>query len=69
MDEYRIINTDNFGGDYPNEKFVENLPYLSNKKDAELIADTINSVVRNPNADRFWRVVKMPYTLQPGFEP
>lgn len=69
MDEYRIINTDNFGGDYPNEKFVENLPYLNNKQDADIIVNAINSVVRNPNASRFWRVVKMPYTLQPGFEP
>jgi hypothetical protein len=25
----KIVNTDNFGGDYPNERFVKNLPVFS----------------------------------------
>ena len=68
MDEYKIVNTDNFGSDYPNERFIDNLPYLSSEWHAQTIADAINNIT-SPNCSRFWKVVKMPYTLQPGFKP
>jgi hypothetical protein len=68
MDKYKIVETDNFDGDYPNEKFVEPLPYFFDSKAAQKVADVINSTVPE-NHNRFWKVVKMPYTLQPGFEP
>jgi hypothetical protein len=64
----KIVNTDNYGSDYPNEKFVENLPFPLTEPDAEVICDAINSVVRQPHP-RFWRVVPDDYQLQPGFEP
>ena len=68
MDEFRIVNTDNFGGDYPNEKFVENLPYMGTEEQANGIAQAINALLYE-NSPRFFKVVKMPYDLQPGFEP
>lgn len=63
----KIINTDNFGGDYPNEKFVENLPVM-NDEQARVIADAINST-QHEHASRYFRVVPDDYKLQPGFEP
>jgi hypothetical protein len=64
---YQIVNTDNFGGDYPNERFVENLPAM-NKKQAEVICSAINSTL-HPSSARWYRVVPEGYVLQPGFEP
>jgi hypothetical protein len=62
----KIIETDNFGGDYPNEKFV-NLPNLSAER-ARVICKEINASFGD-NFPRYWRVVENDYTLQPGFEP
>jgi len=61
----KIIETDNLGRDYPDEKFL-NLPPLP-REHAQFVADAINKVVgeRNP---RFWRVVENDYVLKPGFE-
>ena len=65
---FRIIETDNFGGDYPDERFV-NLPPCG-EKDARKLAKTINSVFcTHPSATRYWRVVPDDYKLQPGFTP
>lgn len=60
----RIVETDNFGGDYPDEKFL-NLPPMAEDK-AEYIAFAINSTLRST---RFWKVVPDDYVLVPGFEP
>ena len=61
----RIVETDNFGGDYPDEKFLlwPMKEYLAQK-----IADTINEAAGS-NATRYWKVVPNDYELQPGFEP
>lgn len=64
---WRVVETDNFGGDYPNEKFVENLPSM-NEKQAEMLAYLINTFTRE-TTDRFWKVVPGNYELQTGFEP
>ena len=63
----KIIHTDNFGGDYPGEKFVEQLPVM-NDNQAKVICDAINSM-QPENAHRWYRVVPNDYKLQPGFEP
>ena len=63
---YRIIETDNFGGDYPDESFL-NLPGTS-KEQAKVIAQAIN-ICYPENYSRYWRVVPENYELQPGFEP
>jgi hypothetical protein len=63
----RIVNKDNFDGDYPNESFV-NLPSMPADK-AMRIADVINQECSGPGMPRFWDVVSDDYELQPGFEP
>ena len=62
----RIVETDNFGRDYPNESFV-NIPRMP-KDDAQAIADIINKHV-GPNCSRYWKVVENDYELAPAFEP
>ena len=63
----KIVETDNFGGDYPNESFV-NIPQLDTEP-AQEIADIINDNAGGMDAMRFWKVVEDGYTLCLGFEP
>jgi hypothetical protein len=62
----RIVETDNFGGDYPNERFL-NLPPLV-REHAHAVVNAINSGFPL-DAHRCWKVVDNDYKLQPGFEP
>lgn len=62
-----IMHTDNFGGDYPDEKFVTELPRLPKEKLQE-ICDLINLALPE-DASRYYKVVDSRYKLQPGFEP
>jgi len=64
---YRVVNTDNFGGDYPNESFVG--PEYATQEEAEKEAEELNSKYGGDYAPRYYKVVEMPYVLQPGFEP
>jgi hypothetical protein len=61
---YKIVETDNFSSDYPDEKFI-NIPILS-KDDCEAVCNILNSY--QPNT-RFWKVVPLNYILQGGFQP
>lgn len=61
----RIIDTDNFGGDYPDEHF--HLVRLPEDK-AQAICDIVNEVL-GEHASRYYRVVPDDYKLAPGFEP
>ena len=66
---WRIIDTDNFGGDYPNERFVA-VRYGS-QAEAQAFADAVNAK-SGENTSRYFRVVKhieIAYVLEPGFEP
>ena len=61
----RIVDTDNFGGDYPNEQFVLwELPQQA----AEEIASILNRT-EGPHSPRCYKVVPNDYVLVPGFEP
>lgn len=63
---WRIVNTDNFGGDYPDESFVGG--FYESKADALKEADRLN----RPGscfASRYFIVVPGNYTLAPRFEP
>lgn len=65
---WKIVEGDNFGGDHPNEKFV-NVP-ATTWMNASKICDAINSIFCNyTHAPRHWRVEKEDYKLQGGFEP
>jgi hypothetical protein len=65
----RIIETDNFGSDYPNEKFV-NLPFMSEEA-CKAVCKIVNNFCSPPghDSDRYWKVVPNDYVLKPGFEP
>jgi hypothetical protein len=65
--DWRIVNTDNWGGDYPNERFLENIPPLT-RSGAQAVADVLNAQFP-PNSARFYKVEHKDYKLQPGFEP
>jgi len=67
MRNCRIIETDNFGRDYPDESFLP-LPNMTSEA-ANRIADEINLACSGATASRYWRVVNADYTLQHGFEP
>ena len=61
----RVVNTDNHGGDYPDEKFVsESLP----PAEAKALADKLNEGA-DDWSDRWHKVVEDNYKLTPGFEP
>ena len=63
----RLIHTDSYGGDYPDEKFVTGLPRLPTEQ-MQRIADVINSEI-GFNSSRYYMAVEDDYVLQPGFEP
>ena len=63
----KIVETDNYGGDYPDEHFVTGIPRLSQEA-AEAIADILNAE-KGSNSHRYYMVVKDDYELKPGFEP
>lgn len=69
MSTHKIIHTDNFGGDYPDEKFVEGLPSMTWAQ-AMKISTAINETL-NPDGrgSRYWKVVPQDYVLVGGFEP
>lgn len=62
---FRVVETDNFGSDYPDESFAG--PPLT-EEDANRVADIFNEAT-SPDHPRFWKVVPVDYKLQPGFSP
>lgn len=72
MARYVIVRTDNFGGDYPDEKFVEGLPFMTSVEEANIICEAINAVAykqQGYNHPHHWKVEPDSYVLVPGFEP
>jgi len=63
---WSVVDTDNFGGDYPNERFVAQ--GIAHESDANLMADALNAQA-GEHSLRFYMVVDDAYELQPGFEP
>lgn len=62
---YRVVNTDNHGSDYPDERWAsESLPEAEAKERARKL---------NKGADNYFsrwhKVESADYVLQPGFEP
>ena len=62
----RIVETDSFGRDYPNEKFLS-IPLLEWSQ-ARIVAGILNEAA-GENSDRYWKVVDLDYELSPAFEP
>ena len=65
-ERWAVVETDNYGGDYPDEKFI--VAGMQNEGYAKEIANMHNKETGR-DSSRFYKVVKMPYQLQPGFEP
>ena len=70
-----VVDTDNFGGDYPNEKYLSitdsegnTRPRLFRREEAEKVVEAINSLAPK-NAPRWYKVEPASYQLKPGFEP
>lgn len=64
---WRVVETDNFDGDYPEERFVG--PSFRSREIANKVADLINGDAGGPQARRFWKVESEDYKLAPGFKP
>lgn len=63
---YGVYDTDNFSGDYPNEKWVIQ-PYVK-ESTAKAIATLLNNDA-GEDSPRYYCVGDRDYKLQPGFEP
>lgn len=63
----RVVETCNYGGDYPDESFLT--PKGTSTPRAEKIAQGMNAHLSGPYAQRYWKVVPDDYVLLPGFEP
>lgn len=64
---FRVIETDNFGGDYPDESWQS--PELTEEAATAVAAFYNRERCNHSNAPRFYRVVPADYKLKPGFEP
>lgn len=63
----KIIDTDNFGGDYPDEKVVAD--NITNRDFGELMTAALNDMYVYPDSPRYYKLVEDGYVLQPGFKP
>lgn len=65
MTMFRVVETDNFASDHPNESFTG--PCLS-REDADRVAAIFNAAayIYHP---RYWKVELRTYKLKHGFEP
>ena len=63
---FGVVDTDNFGGDYPDEKWIVHA-WLK-EETANAIAKLLNDEI-GEHAYRYYKVVAAGYKLQPGFEP
>ena len=66
-DRFAIVNSDNFGSDYPAEFFVATA--IPNKELAKVMCDALNEKLSSNHASRYYKVVAADYELLPGFEP
>jgi hypothetical protein len=61
----RIVDTDNFGGDYPDEHFHL---FPVSEEHAQRICKIINDALGDFST-RYYKVVPNDYKLEPGFTP
>ncbi len=64
---WRLVETDNYGRDYPNEKFIAiDIP---SEEWAKLFVDAHNKGLEQQRILRAVEHIEIVYTLEPGFEP
>ena len=62
----KIVDTVNFGGDYPDEQVIAD--HIPNESFAHVMCRALNGAFCNDDcAPRFYKVVPDDYVLQPGF--
>lgn len=66
VNRFGVVDTDNYAGDYPNEKFV--VQCWLREETARAIAKLLNEEIVGERP-RWYKVVERGYQLQPGFEP
>lgn len=72
----KIVNTDNYGSDYPDEKFLcwvdsngtVSPVHFFTRESADLVSRQLQDIY-GPNSARYYKPVADDYVLQPGFEP
>lgn len=64
----RLVDTDNFDIDYPDEKFFSHIPTNINSEDAQRIANIVNKC-NGEHDQRYCKVVENDYELSGPFEP
>lgn len=76
MTLYKVVNTDNFGGDYPDERELvwadskgKSVPFLMRESEASRVVQKLNDELSGWNASRHFVMRPQNYVLQPGFEP
>lgn len=60
----RIVNTDNFDSDYPNEQFI--LGWVPDEAAKEIAAVINKHLCKDGRGDRYYKVVDDNYILKPG---
>lgn len=64
----KIVDTDNFGGDYPDERVIA--ADIRNEEFAKVMCAALNDRFCDEHVgSRFYKVVPDDYVPQPGFEP
>lgn len=63
----KIVDTDNYGGDYPNEQVIAD--NITNERFGRVMVEALNERFSGENANRYYKLVPDDYQLQPGFEP
>lgn len=74
---FKIVETDNFGGDYPDEHVLSFVDSEGNASDmlfvraveAESICAKLNEYKSGTHRPRYYQVRDKDYVLQPGFTP
>lgn len=74
---FRIVETDNFGGDDPAEHFLGLVsaedgcnPITFSENEAKQFTELLNRLLSGPGERRFWTAVPAnSYELRPGFKP
>jgi hypothetical protein len=62
----KIVDTDNYDGDYPDEKVIAD--NIKRKDFADVMCEALNQMA-DAYSPRFYKVVQDDYVLRPGFEP
>lgn len=63
----KIVDSDNFGGDYPDERVIAE--GITNEQFAKVMCAALVARYSGENATRFYKVVPDDYVLAHGFEP